>query len=286
MPRSLVEPGEQSSEPDEPPPPESTTTSTQANTASTQTSATPPPPPAPPEQPRRGCWGQTAGALGWLFTVLFTVVLAIVAAGALAYYGLGYSWTTPTDLANARDELVAVQERNATLEARLVELQDQTDDLAGRVSSGAEAINELLPQVQALQVQATDISRLGGDLRENMAMAATIQADSRDNQAAVEALATVQANTSEQVDELSESTDRLVRFLERLSNIAEDTAGSINPSNTPTATLTPTATPTATLTPTATPTATSTEEAEGTPQPTAEGEEAEGTPQPTPTTGN
>jgi chromosome segregation ATPase len=222
---------------------------------------------------------------------LFTVVLAVVAAGALAYYGLGYSWTTPTDLANARDELVIVRQRNATLEAELVELQDRTDELTGRVDSGAEAIDELLPQVQALQGQATEISRLGGDLRENMAVAATLQADTSENQAAVEALATVQADTSEQVDELSESTDRMVRFLDRLSNIAEDTAGSINPSNTPTPTLTATPTPTPTLTPTRTPTETveatlePTEAAEGTPEPTDE-EEAEGTPEPTPTTDN
>jgi hypothetical protein len=124
-----------------------------------------------------------------------------------------------------------------------------------------------------------------------MAVAATLQADTSENQAAVEALATVQADTSEQVDELSESTDRMVRFLDRLSNIAEDTAGSINPSNTPTPTLTATPTPTPTLTPTRTPTETveatlePTEAAEGTPEPTDE-EEAEGTPEPTPTTDN
>lgn len=236
----------------------------------------PPSSPPPAEPPRRGCWSRFVGTVGWLFTVVFTVVLALAAAGALAYYVLGYSWTTPTDLANARNELVLVQERNATLEAHLAELQERTNDLAGRVNNSSEALDELRPQLQELQIQATEIARLGGDLRENVAIAATIQADARDSQAAVEAIATVQANSNERLSELSQRTDRLVRFLDRLGDIAEDTASDLNPTDTMTPTVTPTATASAL---TVTPSPTTTDEP-------AEDEDAEVTPTPTATADN
>lgn len=213
-----------------------------------------PSPPAlePSGPPRRSCLSRLGGAAVWLLTMLITAVLTLAAAGAIAYYLLGYSWSTPADLARTRTELVALGEQNRLLQTEVAGLSARSDEIAGRVNTGLEDFDELAPQVRELQLQATSLAALTDELRSNVAQAATVQAEARDSRAAVSAFATIQADSTARMIELTRRTDRIVRFLSRLGDIADDAALDLEP----TPTLPPDTLPTPTP-PQPTPTSTS-----------------------------
>lgn len=212
-----------------------------------------PPPVAMPPRQRRSCAARIGAFFSWLLTLVLAVGLALVAGGAVAYWLFGYRADTPARLAEARGELVMLREENSMLQTQVALAQTEVAGARTRAANNAEQLDELNNDLETMAALATS-------LRENVAQAATVQAQARDSQAAVAAFATVQAASLNQIDELDRRTERIARFLERLSDIAGDTVLDLDGSaagQTPTvtATVTPTAPP-ATGTPTATPTAT------------------------------
>lgn len=213
-------------------------------------------PPAPVAPPRRTCISRLGGAVVWLLSLALTVALALVAAGATAYYLFGYSWDTPAQIAQSRRDLEALRQENGVLQTQVALAQTETAQQAGRTGAQGEQLDELRGDLEAMQREAAELAALSNTLRENVAQAATIQAEARESRATVAAFATVQANSAAQIADLERRTERISRFLQRLGDIASDTAFDLGNGATPTPlALTPPAvsTPTPEPTPTAAP---------------------------------
>lgn len=219
-----------------------------------------PAPPTPTAQPPRSCLSRLFGFIGWLLTVLIAAGLALaVAAGGL--YLLGIDLTTPQQIRQANTEVQRLQAA-ATVQADTIG-QLQTAQAQNRTEMGnaRERIDELEAQARQLATAATAQAEyaatavaLGRALQTAVAEAAVLQDQLREGQVVVAVVATVQATQSEQIREIEQRSARLIRFLDRLSDIAADTADDTRlPTPAATATTIPfTATPT--ITPAVTPT--------------------------------
>ncbi len=213
-------------------------------------------------QPRRSCMSRLGNALVWLFSLILTVVLTLAATGAIAYYVLGYNLDTPAQLQRTQSEMEALREQNSILQTQIATIEQGYADSAVQIGGNRESLETLETEISGMNQQARELSTLAADLRENVAMAATIQAQTRDYQTYVEVFATVQMRQAEEIAAVERRTNRIVRFLARLGDIASDTAFDLeDTSGTPTPTPFQTVAPTAlTVTPTTTPTATAIEE--------------------------
>lgn len=206
--------------------------------------------PPPPARPRRGCGSQLLGFIGWILTLALSAALGIAALAAIAYFLFGFDLTTPGQI-----------RQSSALATEVATLSTAAAESARQISSANERVGELEAQVTGFEQQAAALAEQGAtaaalsrELSENIALAATIQAEGRQGQILVSVVATTQADTAGRVAELQRRTDRITRFLERLGDLAGDVADDSAPLpiDTPTAA---TATP-ASLAPSATPTAT------------------------------
>ena len=213
--------------------------------------------PVPPiiTPPRRSgaARGFLGGLLRGLLTVLLSVALSLAAAGALAYYYLGYTPDAPGRIQVLQTEVVAAQLDLQTQGQRNAVLQTAVADMGVRDGASREAMQDLTKQV-------ADLQALGQQMQENNALAATVQAEARDSRTAVALFATAQAARAAQLDELQRRAERISRFLARLGDISSDAANDLDPQGTalplPTLATTPTASPTAEPTSTPLPTGT------------------------------
>lgn len=242
------------------PPPVSETGAQPLRSPSGRLPATPPPP------RRRGCGSQILGGIGWLLTLILSAALAIAALAAIAYYLFGFTLATPDAIRQANADVGALQAQVATLESEAVALRGAGSESVETLGDALARVELLETQVAAYEGQAAALAdqaatavALSGDLEEGIAVAATIQAEGRENQVLVAVVATVQAENSARLADLQQRSERVTRFLQRLGDLAGDAtldAGGPPPTATPTAAQgapTPTATPAAedeTVTPT------------------------------------
>jgi hypothetical protein len=189
----------------------------------------------------------------------------------------------PNQLNDARARLATAEAQNADLRSQSGPMQTQLAELARRADANREALGEL-------QLQKDALDGLRADLEEAARQNATVVAEVRTSRDAVALFATAEAGRVVLLDELKRRSDRIERFLQRLSDISDDAAldlgasapptgpdpSAVQPAPTVTPTLaeptdTPTQIPTAevTDTPTAAPTGTRRPSATSRPEPTA-----------------
>lgn len=215
-------------QPDPAPPPPAPTTGPLATPA-----------PAPARRSGGGCVGRILSAL---LVIVITTFLALLAGAAGLIY-LGFTPAMPQQLAAAQIQV-------GTLEAANGQLQTQVAAADQRGSGDHELLGELKSQVDAM----ADLRNQLRQERESSAVqSATLVAEVRNGRDAVALFATAEAGRAALIAELERRSARVERFLDRLGDIASDTAtdlGGITPAI-PTLTFTPTpaAQPTASATP-------------------------------------
>ncbi len=191
--------------------------------------------PTPPAKQRGGCFGRMLSAL---LVILITTALSL--AGTL--FGYIYLLQTPNQINSLRDRIATAETLNAELRAENSLMQTQVSNIARLSDVNRETIDELQQQQLALDTLRAELEAAA---RQN----ATVVAEARDSRDMVMLFATTEAGRAELITTLRMRSERIERFLSRLSDIAEDTAldlqeGSPLPS-TPTPTAQPTPTPTA-----------------------------------------
>lgn len=227
---------------------------------------TPPAAPAAPATPpaRAAAPRQGVGCISRFLSALLVIIIttALVLAAVLAVYI--YVLDTPGQFDTLRARLATAEVQNASLRADTSALQTQVAAASRDVSTNREAIDELQQQQQA-------IDALRADLQESVRQNATVVAEARDSRDRVALFATAEAGRAALIDDLKRRSDRIERFLQRLSDISADTALDLS---TPTASAAATATPeppssTPAPLPTAAPVATPTGSPSATPRSTA-----------------
>jgi hypothetical protein len=228
--------------------------------------------PAQAPAPRRGgCVGRFLSALLVIVITTFLSLIGVV----LAYV---YFLETPSQLSDLRGRVATAEVQNAGLRAENSAMQTQVADLARQAGANREALGELQQQKAALD-----------DLREELETSArqnaTVVAEARSGRDAIALFATAEAGRAGLIDDLKRRSDRIERFLQRLSDISEDAALDLGvgvspvptappadiPAPTPTVLPTNAPSPAATSTPidTPPPTATSTPTSTPSPEPSA-----------------
>jgi hypothetical protein len=228
-------------------PPTRTESSTSIPPRDTETRAA-----AQPPVRRGGCVGRFLSAL---LVVIITTFLALVAGAAGLLY-LGVTPAMPRQLVEAQVQLATVQAQNTSLQTQVAANEQ-------RGTTDHEVLGDLKRQVDDI---ADLRNRLSQERENSAAQSATLVADVRAGRDAVTLFATAEAGRAALLAELERRSARVERFLQRLGDIASDTAldlagtTPIIPTLLPTEVLTPTPvlspTPLATLTPTAAPSAT------------------------------
>ncbi len=236
----------------------------------------PPPSPSPatnrltpPAASRRGCGSRILGLLGWLLTLALSAALGIAVLAGIAYFLFGFTLATPNQIRQANADVSALQAQVGALETAVALARTGEAEGARELSSANELLGELEGRLAGVEQQAADLAgqsataaSLAQELGENVALAATIQAEGREGQVLVAVVATVQADNAARIADLQQRNERVTRFLDRLSDLAGDVGGAPAPAASPeqpaaTPSATPTAAPTAPA-PTATPTPTPT----------------------------
>lgn len=208
------------------------------------------PPPSDTSSPKTGrrtranCLGQI---LTTLLLIIVGVALAIAGVAALAFYVFGFTPETPAQAARAQNDVQVLQQQNSAL-------QTQVADLTNRSDSSRELLQDLDKQVRGL-------GNVSDQIRQYDSVAATIQVESHDSRTAVAAYSSAMATRVAQIDDIQRRTDRITRFLQRLSDISGDTVNDLGGPNgsatvasteTAVATIAPPPSPTSTTTPTPT----------------------------------
>ena len=138
---------------------------------------------------------------------------------ALAGLVLGYVYVleTPTQLADLRGRLATAEIQSAGLRAENSAMQTQVASVSRLSDSNREALGELQQQKETLD-----------SLREELEMRAnqnaTVVAEARSSRDAIALFATAEASRAGLIDQLKQRSDRIERFLQRLSDISEDAA--------------------------------------------------------------
>jgi cell division protein FtsB len=208
-----------------------------------------PPPPAPP--PRRSGGGFFGRLIAALLVIIITTALTLFGVAA-AYLQLGYTIDTPERISLAQLQIATLQADNDLLRTQVAEVSRAAND-------GSESLGVVEDRVAQLE---TERRLLDDELRSTLAENATLVADMRASRDAVQSYATVEAGRAELLRSLEQRGLRIERFLQRLSDIAEDASLDLGTLVTPTPppaaddeTRTPTPAPAGdTPTPTETPT--------------------------------
>jgi septal ring factor EnvC (AmiA/AmiB activator) len=242
-----------------------------------------PPSASPSRPPRRSCLSQILGFIGWIFTLVLSVGLALAAVALIAYFAFGFTLQTPGQVNSVPNEIAELRAANDEANARISDLQTQVaqqssagsdtnaqlGDLDGRIGTIQTQVALAEQQAAELQSLGRDMEALGQELEENIALAATLQAEARDDQVAIAVFSTVQAENTLRLSELQQKADRLTRFIERLGDIVGDTESDLATpvASTPTPAAPTSTSPTPGLPTVSSPTSTTT--AIPTPTPTA-----------------
>jgi hypothetical protein len=144
-----------------------------------------------------------------LLVVLMSTTLALLAMLALAFR-LGYDPGTPARL-NAAEEALA------TANARARVLETEVAALNARNVAAEVALDALDAQIARLEAQSGDFARSADAM-------ATAMEEAREIQVQVAVFATAEAGRVELLADLERRSERVERFLQRLSDIAADTS--------------------------------------------------------------
>lgn len=227
--------------------------------ASESTPATPPPPPA-----RRG-GGFFARLLAAFLVILITTMITLLTIGA-ALLWLGFTPEMPFELDMAKTNIALLRADNAELVNRVSALETAAADLSRRASDDREAISDIRSAIDDVRILREQVRE---QLTAVVAQNATLVADARASRDQVNAFATAEAGRAALLQELDRRSQRIERFLQRLSDIAGDAALDLRGPTPITPVAAPTATTTAEPTTTPTPTLPSTPTTTGTPEITA-----------------
>jgi hypothetical protein len=222
---------------------------------------------APPAPRRGGCVGRFLSAL---LVIVITTLLSLTGV-ALAYV---YLLDTPNQLGELRGRVATAEVQSAGLRAENSTMQTQVADLGREAGTNREALGEL-------QQQKDTLDNLREELEASARQNATVVAEARNSRDAIALFATAEASRAGLIDDLKRRSDRLERFLQRLSDISEDAAIDLDGSSSPQP-PTPTAPPLEPPTPTTTtePLPRPTPTAADTPEPTESPSTATDTPTP------
>lgn len=158
----------------------------------------PPPPPAspPPPEPERLSLGQRlARFLRTLIFALLVVVVAVAVIGATAFFRFGYT----------------------------------ADMLSGVGTNGGSSTN-LRQQLARLEATSESRNQRIDELSQTIA---TLQAQSDNTMSTVSNIATIQAGQDEQWQQLALQTERIIRFLQLLGDISNETSRELEGQATP-----------------------------------------------------
>ncbi len=211
----------------------------------------------PPVSQPRSCLRQITSFIGWLFTLIIAVALTLTVAGGFLYW-MGVDLTTPQQIRQASAGMQTLQMLATDQAIRINQLQTTQAQLGGELGSARERIDELEVRANELAVVATTQASyaatavaLGRSLQTAVAENVALQDQFREGQVLVAVVATVQATQNERIREVERRSERLIRFLNRLSDIAGDTADDVaSPTPTSITPIPPTPTMTASATPT------------------------------------
>lgn len=212
---------------------------------------------APPPTQSRSCLSRLIGFIGWLFTIAIAVGLALVVAGGILYW-VGVDLTTPQQIREANAGVQTLQALTTSQAVTIDQLQTAQAQTLSDLNGARERIDELEGQADALATaataqvgQAATAVALGRALQTAVAEAVVLQDQLAEERVLVAVVATVQVQQNERIREVELRSERLIRFLNRLSDIVGDTTEDVT---TPTPLATPLASPTPTSTVQVTPT--------------------------------
>lgn len=239
--------------------------STPGSTTAPPKPVTPAPPPAPKSRSAASCLGRLLAAL--LVIVITTIVtLAAVAGGAT---WLGFTPQSATQLRAAQMQVATLEARNSALEGQNAAVQTQIAQMIGQAGSDRESLDELRIEVEKFANLSDQVeTRLAQDAREQ----ATLVAEMRSSRDSVLVFATAEAGRVQVLTELERRSERVERFLQRLSDISGDAALDVQ-SPTPTTEMSTTRAPdptiltSSTASPPDTPTPTAVPTSQNTPTP-------------------
>lgn len=225
----------------------------------TNASESAPSSPPPPLQPvRRGGSGFFARLLAALLVILITTSITLLVTGA-ALLWLGFTPATPVEIDAARVRVATLEAYNATIVSRVDAQATEIADLARRASDDRETLSDIRLVIEDVQIVREQVRE---QLTAVVAQNATLVADARASRDQVAAFATAEAGRAALLQELDRRSQRIERFLQRLSDIAGDAAldlqrpAPVAPVVAPTATVPAEAAVTPTLVATVTPEAT------------------------------
>lgn len=217
-----------------------------------ETPAATPTPPRPTGQLSAG--QRSLSCIGRLLSAVLVIVITTVitlAVGAYAALYLGYTPQTPGALGDAQARVTTLESENAALRTQAVAVQTQLSQMSRQAGTDREELDALKEEVSAFaQISDEVATRLTADSRER----ATQVADMRGSRDAVVQFATAEADRVAMIEDLRRRSERIERFLARLSDIAGDAALDLGAGDmTPTPTAAPSPTPVSEETPTPTP---------------------------------
>jgi hypothetical protein len=183
--------------------------------------------PQPPRPARGGCIGRFFAAL---LVVIITTIIALAAVAASLVY-LGFTPEMPQQLSGAQVQVGTLQAQNSAMQTQI----------AGQGQRGSDD-HEVLSEIQQ---QIADIQQLRSQLRDereaSVSQNATLVAEARNSRDAVALFATAEAGRAALLQQLEQRSARVERFLQRLSDIADDTALDLTAVPVPTQVSQPTA---------------------------------------------
>jgi hypothetical protein len=184
-----------------------------------------------------------------LLVIIITTFLALLAVAAGALY-LGFTPRTALEFGEAQQRMSQLEARNVQLEAHNAAIQTQIVQLMSQAGSDRETLDALEIEVQSFsELRQSLATQIAVDGRER----ATLMTEMADGREAIQAFATAEAGRAGVLDELGRRSERIERFLQRLSDIAGDAALDVGGGTTlPEETSTATAAPGPTTTPAAT----------------------------------
>jgi hypothetical protein len=192
------------------------------------------------------CLGRLTSALLVIVITTF-IALAAVALGALY---LGFTPRSAADLAAAQDRIAQLESSNQQLQAQNSAAQTQIVQVMSQAGSDRETLDDLASQVQSFtEMRQAVETQIAADGRER----ATLVVQMRDSRESVLAFATAEAGRVQMLEELRRRSERVERFLQRLSDISGDAALDVAGGTATPADAGPGATPPPTPTPTPTP---------------------------------
>ncbi|MCS6840305.1 MAG: hypothetical protein NZ699_09135 [Roseiflexus sp.] len=219
--------------------------------------------PATPPPARRG-GGFFARLIAAFLVVLITTTITLLATGAMLLW-LGFTPEMPSEMDLAKTNVALLSRENANLVNRTYALETAVADLSRRASDHREALGDIRSAIDDVRILREQVRE---QLTAIVAQNATLVADVRASRDQVNAFATAEAGRAALLQELDRRSQRIERFLQRLSDIAGDAALDLRGPTpllpaalpAPTAVAEPTALPTPTTAPAPAPALTRTPE--------------------------